>query len=87
MGKELAENLVKKIDWLALEISDNLQLLRENKKTEGITYGQIGMSHYVWNIMLVNSSGSFRTMSWMREENYNNYYQKIDSTFQLTLKC
>ena len=31
-GKELAENLVKKIDWLVLEISDNLQLLRENKK-------------------------------------------------------
>ena len=44
MGKELAENLVKKIDWLALEISDNLQLLRENKKQKGITYGQIGMS-------------------------------------------
>ena len=44
MGKELAEFLVKKIDWLALEISDNLQLLRENKKQKGITYGQIGMS-------------------------------------------
>ena len=28
-GKELTENLVKMIDWLALEISDNLQLLRE----------------------------------------------------------
>ena len=42
-AKSSRENLVKKIDWLALEISDNLQLLRGNKKTEGITYGQIGM--------------------------------------------
>ena len=29
-GKELAQNLVKKIDWLLSETSDNLHLLREN---------------------------------------------------------
>ncbi|KAF3947398.1 hypothetical protein CMV_026463 [Castanea mollissima] len=31
-GKELAQNLVKKIDWLLSETSDNLHLLRENIK-------------------------------------------------------
>ena len=29
-GKELAQNLVKKIDWLLSETSDNLHLLRED---------------------------------------------------------
>ena len=40
-GKELAKNLVKKIDWLALEISDNLQLLRENKKQKELLMAKL----------------------------------------------
>ena len=41
-GKELAQNLVKKIDWLLSETSDKLHLLREYRR-QGITYVQIGM--------------------------------------------
>ena len=40
-GKVFAQNLVKKIDWLLSETSDNLHLLRENIKDKELLMSKL----------------------------------------------
>ena len=40
-GKVFAQNLVKKIDWLLSETSDNLHLLKENMKEKELLMSKL----------------------------------------------
>jgi uncharacterized phage infection (PIP) family protein YhgE len=78
-GKELAQNLVKKIDWLASEISDNLQLLRDNEKEKKVLMAKLERLEH--NASRLQQELQKRTNEIEEGRNLQNQLlQQIDST-------
>ncbi|KAF3969153.1 hypothetical protein CMV_007018 [Castanea mollissima] len=83
-GKELAQNFVKKIDWLLSETSDNLHLLREYIKDKELLVSKL---ECLEDKKLVESNRSCRrsVVRLRRESNYKTIY--LNKLIWLTLKC